>query len=219
METIDFFKYKSLLAELENIKSFKSTKKPIQEFISKIYELSNKLNYYDNNYINQPETLRYSFMLTTRAMSYYTSKNNIKHSIIKDINFSSRYLITKKFITPEQVTETFEYYNEKVSLTPDSIKQLLEWIPYLEALGPDKVALTLYAINEFRIFSQTEKSIVIYFNKLLGPDNIISKCSNLTISESDKQKSLNQAKYLLDIYNTLLKDSDEHNCTSSEEHY
>lgn len=220
MEVIDFFKYNALLAELENIKSFKSTKKPIQEFISKIYELANKFNYYDKDYRDQPETLRYSFMLATKAMSYYTSKNNIKHNIIKDINFSSRYLINKKFITPEQVTETFKYYNEKVHLSPNSIKQLLEWIPYLEVLGPDRVILTLSIINEFRIFSQTEKSVVIYFDKLLGPDNIISKCSNLTISELDKQKSSNQAKDLLDIYQTtILKDSHEHHCTSSEEHY
>ena len=219
METIDFFKYNGLLAELENIKSFKSTKKPIQEFISKIYELANKFNSYDKNYIEQPETLRYSFMLVTKAMSYYTSKNNIKHNIIRDINISSRYLINKKFITPEQVTETFKYYNERVHLLPNSIKQLLELIPYLKVLGPDRVILNLSIINEFKIFPQTEKSIVIYFDKLLGPGNIISKCSNLTILESDKQQSLNQVKDLLDIYNTLLKDSDEHNSTSSEEHY
>ena len=68
MEYLDHFKYMGLLAELEKVKG---TKKPLRDFINRIYELSQEFSL---NHKGQktPESARYCFMLASRALYYNT---------------------------------------------------------------------------------------------------------------------------------------------------
>ena len=218
MEVIDFFKYKGLLAELEGIKG---TKKPIHDFIKKVYKLSNEFNYYNKDtFKEQPYTCRYTFILVTKALTYDSSVNSINQKIKSDLRKLANNLISRGFVSSDNMAETFEFYSEKVYFCPYNLDKLIDYIPLLEKLEIQNITLTVDYVNEFSIYDNSSLAIHKYMDNLLGPDNIVSKIlEQKSSTEEDFDKLLKKAEQLLEINKTILKDSHEHNSTSSEEHY
>lgn len=221
MEELDEFKYQVLLNKLELIKG---TKKPIRDFIKQVMELSNQLERYNKKYQSQPNTLRYAFILITKAISYDSYKTPIPYKILKKVDYASKAILTRKYITPEQVGQTYEFFKDKLHITFYSLKEIIDLLPYLEQFSEqfseDKISVNVDYIQEFKTFKSSIIALILYLNNLYGSSNIISRIhSNLEITEEDRNKVLETSKYLLDIYQTILKDSHEYNSTSSEEHY
>lgn len=218
MEVIDFFKYKGLLAELESIKG---TKKPIHDFIKKVYKLSNEFNYYNKDtFKEQPYTCRYAFILVTKALTYDSSVNSINQKIKSDLYKLANSLISRECISADNIAETFEFYSKKVYFCPYTLDKLIDYIPLLEKLEIQNITLNVDYVNEFSIYDNSSLAIHKYMNNLLGPDNIVSKLlEQKSSTEEDFDKLLKKAKQLLEIHKTILKDLHEHNSTSSEEHY
>lgn len=218
MEELDEFKYQVLLNKLELIKG---TKKPIRDFIKQVMELSNQLESYNNKYQSQPNTLRYAFILITKAISYDGSKTQVPQTILNKVYYTSRVMIKNKYIAPEQVKQTYEFFKEELDITFYSLKEVIDLLPYLEQFSEDKISVNADYIQEFKAFKSSIIALILYLNNLYGSSNIISRIhSNLEVTEEDRNKVLETSKYLLDIYQTtILKDSHEHHCTSSEEHY
>lgn len=218
MEIIDFFKYKGLLAELESIKG---TKKPIHDFIKKVYKLSNEFSYYNKDtFKEQPDTCRYAFILVTKALTYDSSVNSINQKIKSDLYKLANSLISRECVSADNMAETFEFYSEKVYFCPYTLDKLIDYIPLLEKLEIQNITLNVDYVNEFSIYDNSSLAIHKYMNNLLGPDNIVSKIlEQKSSTEEDFDKLLKKAKQLLEINKTILKDSHEHNSTSSEEHY
>lgn len=218
MEVIDEFKYKGLLAELEGIKG---TKKPIHDFIKKVYELSNELRMVTRDYTSQPQTAVNAFRLVSKALVYDASSKPIRYSITRDLEYLANQIISKPLVTVDNVLEVFEFWQNKLSVSPDSIKQLVELLPIAEKLGPDRIHISTYNIKEVALAYQDERLTQLYLNNLFGSDNVISKrlSQSYPITQADKDKLLEKTKHILHVYNTILKELDEHNSTSSEEHY
>ena len=219
MEVIDFFKYKGLLAELEGIKG---TKKPIHDFIKKVYKLSNEFQYYNKDtFIDQPDTCRYAFILVTKALTYDSSVNSINQKIKYDLLKLANILIYKGFVLADNIAETFEFYSEKVYFCPYTLDKLIDYIPLLEKLEIQNITLSVDYVDEFRIYNNNSSlAIHKYINNLLGPENIVSKIlEQKSSTKEDFDKILKKTEQLLEINKTILKDSHEHNSTSSEEHY
>lgn len=218
MEVIDFFKYKGLLAELEGIKG---TKKPIHDFIKKIYKLSNEFKYYNKyTFKDQPDTCRYAFILVTKALTYDSSVNSINQKIKSDLRKLANTLIFREFVSADNMAETFEFYSEKVYFCPYTLDKLIDYIPLLEKLEIQNITLSLDYVDEFRIYNNSSLSIYKYMNNLLGTENIVSKIlGQKPFPEEDFDKLFKKAEQLLELNKTILKDSHEYNSTSSEEHY
>ena len=221
MEVIDFFKYKGLLAELEGIKG---TKKPIHDFIKKVYKLSNEFQYYNKDtFKDQPDTCRYAFILVTKALTYDSSVNSISQKIQSALRKLANSLISRGFVLADNMAETFEFYSEKVYFCPYTLDKLIDYIPLLEKLEIQNITLSLDYVDEFRIYKNSSLAILAihkYMNNLLGPENVVSKILGQNpFPEEDFDKLLKKAEQLLEINKTILKDSHEHNSTSSEEHY
>lgn len=218
MEVIDFFKYKELLAELEGIKG---TKKPIHDFIKKVYKLSNEFQYYNKDtFKDQPDTCRYAFILVTKALTYDSSVNSINQKIKSDLCKLTNSLISRRFVSADNMAETFEFYSEKVYFCPYTLDKLIDYIPLLKELEIQNITLSIDYVDEFRIYNNSSLAIYKYMNNLLGPDNVVSKILGQNpFPEEDFDKLFKKAEQLLEINKTILKDSHEHNSTSSEEHY
>ena len=85
MEYLDHFKYIGLLAELEKVKG---TKKPLRDFVNKVYDLSNEFNLTHKGE-QTPESARYCFMLVSRALYYNTGNIIIKDNLFLIFSFTN----------------------------------------------------------------------------------------------------------------------------------
>lgn len=170
MSTIDQFKYKALLAELESIKG---TKKPVSDFINKIYELSNQFSTYDPEF---HETARYAFILITKAITYNNSNIKIKASLNKQAQDLARLLIAKSIVTIDNIVETFEFYNDTISFYPESVKILPTYEVMINLLkDTHSINFTTYQLAEFKGFYNSNPLISLYIKSVFGKDCIFFK--------------------------------------------
>ena len=145
MEYIDHFKYMGLLAELEKVKG---TKKPLRDFINRIYELSNEFSLTHKGE-KAPESARYCFMLASRALSYNTGNIIIKDKLIRDLKTLSKTLLTSGAVTPENVLETYEFWDNKLDIDIRYLKDLIILEPIIAKMNPDDI---LYLWDYFQNF-------------------------------------------------------------------
>lgn len=209
-ETIDFFKYQALLAELERIKG---AKKPIHDFIKKLYKLANSFSYYNTEYVHQPQTLRYAFMLATRAMKYDGSTNSIKVSVRNSIDTVPYNLFRNFWVTPENVLETFEYYTSIIEIRPASVIELLKVEPMIELLELPRISISYYSINELSQVMGSKQIVKLILLKN-NPDSKLG----ISITSDDKQlaKDLLTLQDLVSTINPILKEQQhEHNSSIS----
>ena len=215
MEYLDHFKYMGLLAELEKVKG---TKKPLRDFINRIYELSNNFSTTHNGK-KTPESARYCFMLASRALSYNTGNIIIKDKLIRDLKTLSKTLLTSGALTPENILETYEFWDNPLYIDIRNLKDLVTLEPLVAKLNPDNITLYTGLLSEFFMYTNTEKAVSLYLKKALSPNNAISsildkKCGDLNKYEQDNTR--NQALIMIERHTQILKELDEHYSTSSD---
>lgn len=151
-EVIDTFKYNALLAELE---SLKGKKKPIQDFIKKVYKLSNSFRYFDESYKKQPQTAKYALILATKAISYDSSKRPLKQEIKSSIEALASFLINRCIVSPDEVEEVYKYYVGGIQLGPQDLDELLKQDELVEKLDEKTISIyfSTYSIRELRALS------------------------------------------------------------------
>ena len=215
MEYLDYFKYMGLLAELEKVKG---TKKPLRDFINRIYELSQEFSL---NHKGQktPESARYCFMLASRALSYNTGNIIIKDKLLRDLKTLSKTLLTREAITPENVLETYEFWDNKLDIDIRNLKDLFTLEQIIAKMNQEDITLYVGLLSEFFNYTSTEKAVSLYLKKALYPDNAISsildkKCGDLNKSEQDNTRK--QALIMIERHTQILKGLDEHYSTSSD---
>ena len=215
MEYLDYFKYMGLLAELEKVKG---TKKPLRDFINRIYELSNEFSI-SHRGERTPESARYCFMLASRAIAYNTGNIIIKDKLIRDLKTLSKTLLTSGAITPENVLETYEFWDEKLYIDIRYLKDLSTLEPIIAKMNPDDITLYVGLLSEFFMYASTEKVASLYLKRVLTPDNVISsildkKCGD--INKYEQADIRRQALIMIERHTQILKELDEHYSTSSD---
>ena len=215
MEYLDHFKYMSLLAELEKVKG---TKKPLRTFVNRVYDLSQEFSL---NHKGQktPESARYCFMLVSRALSYNTGNIIIKDKLIKDLDTLSKTLLTSGAITPENVLETYEFWNEKLYIDIRYLKDLSTLEPIIAKMNPDDITVYVGLLSEFFMYANTEKVVSLYLKRVLSPDNVISNILDKKygdISKPEQAHMREQVLIMIERHTQILKGLDEHYSTSSD---
>ena len=216
MEYLDYFKYMGLLAELENVKG---TKKPLRDFINRIYELSNNFSTTHKGE-KTPESARYCFMLVSRALSYNAGNIIIKDKLVKDLKTLSKTLLTSWAVTPENVLETYEFWDNKLDIDIRNLKDLLTLEPIIAKMNQDDITLYVGLLSEFYMYSNTERAVSLYLKRVLSSDNAISNIldeRHKDISKHEQANIRNQALIMIERHTQILKELDEHYSTSSDE--
>ena len=215
MEYLDHFKYMGLLAELERVKE---TKKPLRDFVNRVYNLSNNFSTTHKGE-KTPESAKYCFMLASRALSYNTENIIIKDKLIRDLKTLSKTLLTSGAITPENVLETYEFWDNLLYIDIRNLKDLVTIEPLVAKLNPDNITLYTGLISEFFMYSNTEKVVSLYLKRVLSPDNSISSILDKKIGDLNKSEQADirrQALIMIERHTQILKELDEHYSTSSD---
>ena len=215
MEYLNYFKYMGLLAELEKVKG---TKKPLRDFVNRVYDLSNNFTISCRGE-KTPESARYCFMLASRALSYNTENIIIKDKLIRDLKTLSKTLLTSGAVTPENVLETYEFWDEKLYIDIRYLKDLSTLEPIIAKMNPDDITLYVGLLSEFFMYASTEKVASLYLKRVLTPDNVISsildkKCGDL--NKYEQADIRRQALIMIERHTQILKELDEHYSTSSD---
>lgn len=215
MEYLDHFKYMGLLAELEKVKG---TKKPLRDFVNRVYELSNNFST-TNKGESTPESARYCFMIASRALSYNTGNIIIKDKLIRDLKTLSKTLLTSGAVTPENVLETYEFCDKNFNIDIRNLKDLVTLKPLITKLNSDNITIYVGLLSEFFMYVNTEKVVSLYLKRVLSPDNVISnildkKYGDLTKPEQSYMRE--QALIMIERHTQILKGLDEHYSTSSD---
>lgn len=215
MEYLDYFKYMGLLAELEKVKG---TKKPLRDFINRIYELSNNFSTTHNGE-KTPESARYCFMLVSRALSYNAGNIIIKDKLVKDLKTLSKTLITSGAVTPENVLVTYEFWNKNLDIDIRYLKDLSILEPIIAKMNSDDITIYTGLISEFFMYASTEKVVSLYLKRIVSPNNAISsildkKCGDL--NKYEQADIRRQALIMIERHTQILKELDEHYSTSSD---
>jgi len=169
MSTIDPFKYKVLLAELEALKEKKG---PIPKFIKKIFTISDKFSIRPENM----ESTRYAFMLVTRAINYHTGVRTITRAMDEKIEYAARMLCNSKTITPDNILETFKFWKVLLTFYPRSLKQLLNTEPLVEVLklASHSYDISLSYTRELHSVTTNARVFVkLYLLSTIGPQSTI----------------------------------------------
>ena len=215
MEYLDYFKYMGLLAELEKVKG---TKKPLRDFVNKVYDLSNEFSLTHKGE-KTPESARYCFMLVSRALSYNTGNIVIRDKLLRDLKTLSKTLLTSGAVTPENVLETYEFWDKNLSIDIRYLNDLLTLEPIIAKMNPDDITLYVRLLSEFFMYSSTEKAVSLYLKRILSPNNAISsildkKCGDL--NKYEQAGIRNQALIMIERHTQILKELDEHYSTRSD---
>ena len=215
MEYIDHFKYMGLLAELEKVKG---TKKPLRDFINRVYDLSQEFSL---NHKGQKtlESARYCFMLVSRALSYNTGNITIRYDLIKDLEILSKTLLTSGALTPENILETYEFWDKNLDIAIRNLKDLLTLEPIIANMNPDDITFYVGLLSEFFMYANTEKAVSLYLKRVLSPDNAISSIldeKHKYLSKHEQADIRRQALIMIERHTQILKELDEHYSTSSD---
>ena len=215
MEYLDYFKYMGLLAELEKVKG---TKKPLRDFVNRVYNLSNEFSLTHKGE-KTPESARYCFMLVSRALSYNAGNIIIKDKLVKDLKTLSKTLLTSGAVTPENVLETYEFWDNKLDIDIRNLKDLLTLEPIIAKMNQDDITLYVGLLSEFYMYSNTERAVSLYLKRVLSSDNAISNIldeRHKDISKHEQANMRNQALIMIERHTQILKELDEHYSTSSD---
>ena len=213
MYPIDEFKYVALLATLEKIKG---TKGAIGKFIKKLYIDTDSLSSRDIN------SLRYAFMLITRAIEYSTAIN--KCSRIIKTRLENVAGILTHHVTAENVIQTFEFWYEYLSFKPQSLSDLkridgsLRTIKQSSNLGR-KIEYRIYNwyILEIKHLDNTKREFAIrmFINSTIGMDSPILENIPNTTSNFDPTILIASFEETINNLQVILKETNEYISRSS----
>lgn len=180
MEQINEFQYQVLLATLESIKG---TKKPIKDFITKVF------NFTQSSYRDSIETKTYKFKLITRAVHYSSAQQATTHEVFEWIEKTATILANSKEISYLETPEVFEFYFDTIILNPRTTQELLEADLKITLCKDKYFDLRTYNIIEFIPFSKP-LVLVYLFIKHNAPN---STMLNRTNHPTPSIKSINEA--------------------------
>lgn len=142
MYPIDEFKYAVLLAALEKIKG---TKGPIDKFIKKVYTETDNLSTRDI------VSVRYAFMIITRAIEYSKAVNKCNNSIKTRLDSVADVLIAQ--VTADTVLQTFEFWSNNLYFRPYHLADLRRIDAVMRVLEQSKGSpqAKYYAMYEWNI--------------------------------------------------------------------
>lgn len=171
MYPIDEFKYAVLLAALEKIKG---TKGPIDKFIKKVYTETDNLSTRDI------VSVRYAFMIITRAIEYSGAVKKCNNSIKTRLDDVADALIVQ--VTADNVMQTFEFWSSSLRFRPRFLADLSRIDAIMRVLkqskgSPQAKYYTMYEwnIQETQNLEQHKRGFAIrmFVNSTLGTDSPI----------------------------------------------
>lgn len=170
MELIDHFKYMALLATLESVTNRKNA---MTGFIKKIFIITDSLYAVRE----RAESLRYAFMLITKATHYNPSVNKCPAPIYKSIGNIAKFLIRQDIITVENVLETYEFWTEPLEFNPDGLSRLAKIDKLIAVIGTKHgINIQTYQIKEFYGTALNTKALVkLYLINTIGTDSALLK--------------------------------------------
>lgn len=203
MEIIDYFKYKALLGELELLKS---NQKHTTNFINKLYRLSDAL--YTAR--ETAESLRYYFMLITRAGEYNPASRKYTKRVSSSLENAAKYLTRNNIITPENISETYEFWRTTLEFSPDTLTDLL----YIEKLAAvvyeiHSIDVSVYSIKEIKVIGTYYRPIIkLFLLNTVGPDSYLLKHFKNTES-FDTSKLISATEEVINNLQILLRETYE----------
>ena len=158
-------------------------------------------------------------MLVSRALSYNTGNIIIKDKLIKDLKTLSKTLLTSGAITPENVLETYEFWDKNLDIDIRNLKDLLTLEPIIAKMNPDDITFYVGLLSEFFMYASTEKVVSLYLKRVLSPNNVISSIldeKHKYLSKHEQDNTRKQALIMIERHTQILKELDEHYSTSSD---
>lgn len=203
MESINEFTYKVLLAELESIKGGKAS---ITKFITKVYDLSNHLP----SSPDKAESTRLAFMLITRAASYSAAARKHTKQFAQTLKDRARFIANSSVVTPDNVLETFEFWNEPLLFDPRMLSALIPLDGIISALKQASKPYDVYVYNiRDRIPYSTSylSTVRAYILGTLGPNSTLLQ--NLSIPATKYKQVIEEAESAIQNLHIILKEINE----------
>lgn len=206
MYPINQFKYAVLLADL---KSIKGSKGPIDKFIKRVYEGANGLSSSDL------ESMRYCFMLVTRAIYYSSAICPSKNAIKRRIRDVAGILINSEVLTPSNILETYEFWFEDLIFRPFSLSNLERLDSLLKALS-QKPTITyncyMWNIRELHHLESTKHdfALTMFINCKFGADSPLLKALGSTPIGYDPTLLIASLEEAVNNLQIILKETHEY---------
>ena len=209
MYPINEFKYAILLAALEKIKG---TKRPIDEFIKKVYTEA------DNSATIDLASLRYAFMLITRAINYRGAITQCNSTIRNRLD-SIANILSDQVITTDNVLQTFEFWPNSICFKPKTLTDLKRIDGIMRILKEQKLKYTMYDwhILETKHLEHAKRnfSIKMFVTSTIGTDSpILATLPSLT-SSFDPTLLIADIEETINNLQAILKETHEYISRSS----
>lgn len=206
MYPINEFKYAVLLTALEKIKG---TKGPIDRFIKRIYEDTNSLSSID------PESMRYCFMLVTRAIAYSSAIRPCKDAIKYRLNNVAEILINSEVLTPSNILETYEFWFESLNFRPSSLSNLERLDSLLKTISQKPTIIYncyTWNIRELHHLEKTKRdfALTMFINRKFGADSPLLKALEPTPIGYDPTLLIASLKENVNNLQIILKETHEY---------
>ena len=195
MEQIDEFQYQMFLATLESIKG---TKKPIKDFITEVFNFTQK------SYNDSIQTRVYKFKLITRAVHYSSAQQATTNEVFKWIEYMAGILANSREISYLETPEIFEFYFDEIMLNPGTTQELLEADLKVTLCKDKYFDLNPYSIKEFKPFNRPPV-LVYLFLKHHAPNSIMFSKTNYTEpSIEDINKAIAELRETHNVFHNML---------------
>lgn len=213
MYPIDEFKYVALLAALEKIKG---TKEPINKFIKKLYADSGSLSNRDTS------SLRYTFMLITRAIEYNTAIRKCGKAI--KTGLQSIATILTHHVTAENVIQTFEFWYEPLAFQPQNLSDLKRIDEVLRTIKQSsnferKIEYQIYYWYIFELkhlaIGNRDFAIRMFINSTIGTDSPILAALPLLTNNFDPTLLVASFEETVNNLQSIIKETNEYISRSS----
>lgn len=206
MYPINQFKYAVLLADLNSIKGSKG---PIDKFIKRIYEGTNNLSSIDH------ESMRYCFMLVTRAIAYSSAIHPCKDAIKRRIRDVAEILINSEVIIPANILETYEFWFEDLVFRPSNLSNLERIDSLLRTVSQKPtVKYNCYMWNVFEVRHlesiKRDFAIRMFIPCKFGADSPLLKALGLTPIGYDPTLLIASLEETVNNLQIILKESYEY---------
>ena len=209
MYPINEFKYAVLLAALEKIKG---TKRPIDEFIKKVYTET------DNSATLDLASLRYAFMLITRAINYRGAITQCNSAIRNRLD-SIANILSDQVITTDNVLQTFEFWPNSICFKPKTLTDLKRIDGIMRILKEQKLNYIMYDwyILEIKHLEPSKRnfSIKMFVTSTIGTDSPILATLPLLTNNFDPTLLVASFEETVNNLQSIIKETNEYISRSS----
>lgn len=209
MYPINEFKYAVLLAALEKIKG---TKRPIDEFIKKVYTET------DNSATLDLASLRYAFMLITRAINYRGAITQCNSAIRNRLD-SIANILSDQVITTDNVLQTFEFWPNSILFKPKTLTDLKRIDGIMRILKEQKLNYIMYDwyILEIKHLEPSKRnfSIKMFVTSTIGTDSPILETLPILTSNFDPTLLVASFEETVNHLQSIIKETNEYISRSS----